>query len=214
MHDRAELAGVVVVEPEGQAETITERRRQQTRACRRPDERERRQIERQRARSRTFAHHDVDAKVLERRVEDLLRRAAHPVDLVHEQHVARLERGEDRGDVLLLDGGAGNRPDADAELLVDDVRERGLAEAGRPGEQHVVERLTPRLRSNERDVELLLHALLADEIGERARPERLLDRVLVILQRGGHERAHAPGRPSLPRPGRSSAKGWRRSAKG
>ena len=51
VHDRAELAGVVVVEPERQAEAVAQRRRQQARARRRADERERRQVERQRARA-------------------------------------------------------------------------------------------------------------------------------------------------------------------
>ena len=156
-----------------------------------PIERERRQVERQRPRRRALAHDDVDAEVLERRIEDLLRRAAHAVDLVDEEHVARLERREDRGDVLLLDGRPGDRADADAELLADDVREARLAEARRPGEQHVVERLAARLRGVERDLELLLDALLPDELVEPARAERLLDLLLVLVQDGRDERAHA-----------------------
>ena len=46
-----------------------------------------------------FADHDVDLEVLERRIEDLLDDRRQPVDLVDEQHVARLEVGEDRGEV-------------------------------------------------------------------------------------------------------------------
>ena len=57
----------------------------------------------------------------------------------------------------------------DVELAADDLRERGLAEPGRPGEQHVVERLAAAARRVERDPELLLDPLLADELGERAR---------------------------------------------
>ena len=74
------------------------------------------------------------------------------MDLVDEEHVARLERGEDRGDVLALEPGAGDLPDADAELVADDLRKRGLAEARRPREQHVVERLTAGARRLERDL--------------------------------------------------------------
>ena len=181
--DRAELAGVVVVEPERHAEAVAQRRRQQAGARRRADERERRQVERERARRGALAHDDVDAEVLERRVEDLLRGAAHAVDLVDEEDVARLERREDRGDVLLLDRRACDRADADAELLADDVRERRLAEARRAGEQHVVERLAARLRRRERDLELLLDALLADEVVEAARAERALDLLLFVLER-------------------------------
>src|SRR5689334_6277269 len=97
------------------------------------------------------------------------------MDLVDEEDVARFERGEDRGDVLLLDGGAGDRAQADAELLADDVGERRLAEARRPCKQHVVERFAAPLRRGERDLELFLDALLADELVEAPRAERALD---------------------------------------
>ena len=68
-----------------------------------------------------------------------------------------------------------------------------LPRPGRPDEQHVIERLAARLRRGERDSKLLLHALLADEVVEAARPERLLDRLLVLFE-GGCEKwrgAHA-----------------------
>ena len=76
--------------------------------------------------------------------------------------------------------GPSDAADADAELLADDVREARLAEAGRPDEQHVVERLRARAGCLERDVELLLDPLLPDEVVEvvaaaasaRARPPR------------------------------------------
>src|SRR5947208_2798680 len=100
----------------------------------------------------------------------------------------RVDRREDRGDVLPLERGAGDGADADAELLADDVREARLAEARRPDEQDVVERFAALLGRSQRDAELLLHALLADEVVEAARPERLLDRLLVLLQRRREKR--------------------------
>ena len=98
-HDRAELAGLVVAEPERHPEAVAQRRRQQPGARRRADERERRQVERQRSRRGALAEDDVEPEVLERRVEDLLDGAVEAVDLVDEEHVARLERGQDRGHV-------------------------------------------------------------------------------------------------------------------
>ena len=110
--DRAELGGRVEVEPEREAEAVAQRRRQQAGARRRADERERRQVERQRARGGPLADDDVEPEVLERRVEDLLDRPVQPVDLVDEEHVVRLERGQDRRDVALaLERGAGDLPD-------------------------------------------------------------------------------------------------------
>ena len=139
--DAGELVGLVVVEPEGHPEAVAERRRQQARARRRADEREGRQVERERARRRALADDDVDAEVLERRVEHLLGGAVEAVDLVDEEDVALLERGQDRRHVLPLERRAGDGAEADAELLADDVGEARLAEAGRAGEQDVVERL-------------------------------------------------------------------------
>ena len=136
---------------------------------------------------------DVEPEVLERRVEHLFDGAAQPVDLVDEENVARLERGEDRRHVALpLEAGPGDAADADAELLTDDVREARLAEAGRADEQHVVERLLARARCLKRDLELLLDALLADELVEPARAQRPLELVLLRRQRGCEELlAHA-----------------------
>src|SRR5581483_3341776 len=189
--DRRQLLGLVQVEPEREPEAISERRGEQTGPRRRADERERRQVERERARRRPLADDDVEPEVLERGIQDLLGGAAHAVDLVDEEHVAFLERGEDRSDVLALEPGARDLPDADAELVADDLRERGLAEPGRAGEQHVVERLVTRTGGGERDRELLLHSLLADEVGEAARPERALELLFLVAEHRCEELIHA-----------------------
>jgi len=102
------------------------------------------------------------------------------VDLVHEKDVALLERGEDRRHVALaLEGRAGHRANADAELLADDVGEARLPEAGRADEENVVERLASPLRGLEDDAELLLDPLLADELVQAARTEGAVE--LVVL---------------------------------
>jgi hypothetical protein len=46
-----------------------------------------------------LADHDVDLKVLQRRIEDLFDDRREAVDLVDEQHVARFEIGQDGGQV-------------------------------------------------------------------------------------------------------------------
>ena len=183
-HDRAELVRLVVPEPEGHAEAVAQRRRQQAGSRRRADEREGRQVDRQRARGGALAEDDVEPEVLERRVEDLLGGAVEAVDLVDEEHVARLDRRQDRGDVLLLERRPGDGAEADAELLADDLRQGRLAEPRRPGEEHVVERLAAPLGRVERDAELLLDPLLADEVVEPARPQRALDLLVLGVQHG------------------------------
>ena len=67
------------------------------------------------------------------------------MDLVDEEDVAVLEIGEERREIAGLDDDrAGGGAEIDAELARDDLRERRLAEARRPDEEHVVERLLAR----------------------------------------------------------------------
>ena len=64
------------------------------------------------------------------------------MDLVDEQDVAVLEIGEQGGEIARLgDHRPGGGAKADAKLARDDLRQRGLAEAGRAEEQHMVERV-------------------------------------------------------------------------
>ena len=91
---------------------------------------------------RALADHDVELVVLERRVEDLLDRRRHPVDLVDEEDLALLEVREHRRQVAgLLEHRARRGPHRHAQFVADDVRQRRLAEPGRAVEQDVVERL-------------------------------------------------------------------------
>ena len=132
------------------------------------------------ARRRPLADHDVDLVVLHGRVEDLLDGGVEAVDLVDEEDVALLEVGEQAGDVdLALERRPGRGVHADAELLGDDAGERRLAEAGRPGDEHVVERVAALLGGLDEDLELLLGHALPDEVGEPARPQAELE-VLVV----------------------------------
>ena len=99
--DAREVGGRVGLEPVLDAEAVAQRRREQPGARRRADERERRQVERDDARAGALPDRDRQPRVLHRRVEGLLERAVQPVDLVDEEDGARLERGEQRGDVAL-----------------------------------------------------------------------------------------------------------------
>ena len=95
------------------------------------------------------------------------------MNLVDEQDVVLLEVREDGGKIALpLDDGAGGHLDADAHLPGQDVGQRRLAEAGRAGEQDVVEGFPALSGRLDEDGEAFLHALLADIFGQRPRPER------------------------------------------
>ena len=70
--------------------------------------------------------------------------------------------------------GPGGGAKADAQLARHDLRERRLAEARRPGEQHVIERFAARLGRLDEHLEVGARLLLADELGKQLRPQRLL----------------------------------------
>ena len=68
--------------------------------------------------------------------------------------------------------------EAHPELRRHDAGQRRLAEPGRPGEQHVVEGLAALAGGLQEDRQLLLHALLADEVVQPARAQRAVELVL------------------------------------
>ena len=68
--------------------------------------------------------------------------------------------------------GPGGGAKADAEFARHDLRQRGLAEAGRADEQHVIQRLVTLARRLDEDREILARLRLADEFGQQLRTQR------------------------------------------
>ena len=170
----------IELEPGDDAEAIAQRIRQHAGARRGADQRERRQVELDRARSRTLADDDVDLEILQGRVEDLLDDRRQAMDLVDEEDVVLLEVGQDGGKVPRpLEDGPGGLPHVHAHLVRDDVRQRGLAQARRTEQQHVIQRLRAIARRRDEDPELLADLRLADVLGKRRRAQRALDGLLV-----------------------------------
>ena len=98
------------------------------------------------------------------------------VDLVDEEHVVRVERHEDAGQVTrFVEHGAGSRLEAHAEFIGDDVGEGCLAQARGAVEQGVVERLAAHTRRPDEDTEIVYYLVLTREVAERQRAQRLLD---------------------------------------
>ena len=93
-HNGREFVALIELQALYDAETIAQGRRQQPGARGRPDQSERRQVELDRARGRAFADHDVDLEILHGGVQHLFHYRRQPMDLVDEQHIARLQVGE------------------------------------------------------------------------------------------------------------------------
>ena len=89
---------------------------------------------------------------------------------------------------------AGGGAEADAEFAGDDLGERGLAEPGRPVQQHVVQRLAAGAGGLDEDAEVLAGGLLADEFRQGLRAEAGLGGVLGAAGGGdGAVVAHGVG---------------------
>jgi len=116
------------------SEPVSQRRCQKAGSGGGADQRERRQLKSDDARSGALPDGDRKAAVLHRRIEGLLQRAGEAVDLVDEEHSPRLERGQEGGDVALsLECGPAGLYERDAQLGCHDLRQGGLPQPGRSG---------------------------------------------------------------------------------
>ena len=105
------------------------------------------------------------------------------MDLVDEEDRARLERSQEGRYVgFALERRARGLHHRHLELGGDDVGERGLAEPGRAGEQHVVEGLAALSRRGDEDLELVGDLDLVDEVLEPRRAQAAVE-VLVAADR-------------------------------
>ena len=97
------------------------------------------------------------------------------MDLVDEEHVVRLQVREEARKV---GGLVQHRPAGDAEphshFLRDDVRQRGLSQAGRAMQQHVVQGLTALPGGLHEHLQVIGDRLLPRELRELARTQHLL----------------------------------------
>lgn len=117
------------------------------------------------------------------------------MDFVHEQDVAFVEVGEQGSQIAGLgDDRAGRGAKAHAHFLGDDLRQRGLAKAGRAEEEHMVQRLASRLRSLDKDTQIAARGFLPDKFVERFRAQRGVD--ILDATSGGEQAVFGHGRPS------------------
>ena len=110
------------------------------------------------------------------------------MDLVDEQHVVLVQVGQQCGQVAgLLDHRSRRLAQVDAQFVGDHVAERGLAQAGRAEDQHVVERFAALLRRLDVDRHLLAHRRLAEVFVEAPGTYRRFDGVFFARGSGGND---------------------------
>ena len=178
--DLLELRLGIEIKPYRNAETIAQRIGQKSGAGGRADQREFGQVDLHRARRRPRADDEIELEVLHRRIEDLLDRRIEPVDFVDEEHVALFEIGEERREVAGLGDDRTRRgAEIHAELARDDLRQRSLAEPGRPDEQDMIECLVACARRLDEHREVFPRLLLADEFRKLLRAQRRFRGVFI-----------------------------------
>jgi hypothetical protein len=165
--DERQLFRRVELQPRDDAETVAQRIGEHAGAGGGADQREGRQVELHRTRRRAFADHDVDLVILQRRVEDFLDHRREAVDFVDEQHIVRFQIGQQRRQIAgALQHRAGGLAQIDAHLARNDVRQRGLAQAGRAEQQHMIERFPRFFAAVDEDFQLFADLRLADILGQ------------------------------------------------
>src|SRR2546428_2875463 len=152
--------------------TFAQRGRQQPRPRRRADHGKRPELVSKGAGVRTLFDHEVDAEVLHRRIQELFNSPRQPMDFIDEQYVTGLQVGQDAHQVAAaLQRRPGGRDDVRAHLVSDHVRQRRLAQPGRPVQQDVVERLAALLGGLDADPQAFHDLGLADAFVQRLRAE-------------------------------------------
>ena len=119
-------------------------------------------------RRRSLTNDNVEKKVLHSGIEDLFDLVVETVYLVHKENIALLEIGEDGGKISRA---GDSRPRGGAQacshLVCHHVGERGLSQARRTREEHVVKRLVAVLGSCDEHAKVVANALLATVLIER-----------------------------------------------
>ena len=135
---------------------------------------------------RPLADDQVELEVLHRRIEDLLDRRREAVDLVDEQHVARLQIGEDarrgRRRFWITGPEVARKPTPSSRATI--CASVVLPRPGGP-KSSTWSSASPRgCAASMKTAQILAHLLLADELVERLRAQRRLGRVLLGARRG------------------------------
>jgi hypothetical protein len=176
-------------------EAIAERGREHAGSRRGSDQRELLELEVDRAGVDSLAEHDVQAKILHRRVEVLFHRLGNAMDLVDEQDGLLFEVRQVRDEVLgRFECRAAGGYQRDVELAGDAVGKGSLAQSRRAVEEDVPQRLPPLAGRIDDDVQPLDDLPLADHVAHPLRAQLAI--LVVAAGLAGQDRfaGHAAGR--------------------
>src|SRR3989338_8701207 len=117
------------------------------------------------------------------------------MDLVDEQHVIRLKVGQQRGEVAgALQHGAGSVAQIPPHLARDDLCQRGLAQARRAKQQHMIERFFAPLCRFYEYFQLPAYLFLPDIFFELLGAQRTLHHLFMLRGWRGRNQARFCGK--------------------
>ena len=103
------------------------------------------------------------------------------MDFVDKENIVAAEVGQDSGQVAgAFDSGSGGCFNVNAYLGGNDMRQTGLAEAGRPVKQDMVDRLTPAFSRGNSYLEVFLGLLLSDKVGQVPGSKTRIERGVLL----------------------------------
>ncbi len=180
-HDGCQVGNRIEFQPLHNAEAVAQRVGQHPGSGGGPDQGKGRQIQLDRTGSRAFADHDIELIIFHRRIQNLFDDRRQAMNLVNEEHIARLEIGQQCSQVTgALQHRSGGALDLGTHLLGDDIGQRGLAETGRPEDQHMIQRLATPLGRLDEQFHLLAHGRLADIFRQLERPNRAVNDFFLL----------------------------------
>ena len=194
----------VIIQPAVHPEARPQRRGDHPRARRRAHQREFRQVQPHAPGVRPLVDDDVEFVVLHRRIQVLLNRCLEPVDFVDKENVATFQGRQQSGQVArLFDHRPAGALDVGAHRLRDDVSQRGFAQSGRAGQQHVLQHIPASLGGGDEQLQPFAHLILPGKLAESRGPQRDVERRVGrfvffkrLLHRDEAGRYHAASDPS------------------
>ena len=193
MNDLEQIAWFVEIQPMHDAEARAQRRGDEPRARRRSHQREMAQMKRMNPRARPLPDDQVHAKVLHRGIEHLFDGGLQAMNLIEKKNFADLERSENRRQITFpLEHRPSAGLDRHFQLVGDDLRQRGLAQSRRAVQQDMIERLAAAPRCLDGNLDVLLHAPLADVFRQALGPHARFNSHVLVKRLSGDNPLRSP----------------------
>ena len=123
----------------------------------------------------------IELIVFHCRIEFFFERGKQAMNLIDEKDVAFLQFCQQGRDVAgFLDSWTSGRSQLGAHFVGDDVGERGLAQAGRAGQQHVIESFAAAARGLHIHAQVLFDLTLPDVFVDACRAQREIELAILV----------------------------------